>query len=62
MYREEDLRDDILFDQHVCIQAAAYTVYLQLMPNNKKPLTPREFRNQFIDNWNIFAHMENQEK
>ena len=46
MYRDDELRDDILFEQRVSIQAAAYTIYLELTPNNKKPLTPREFSRQ----------------
>lgn len=61
MYRDEELREDILFEQRVSIQAAAYTIYLQLIPSNKKSLTPREFRNSFIDNWEIFGNMENKE-
>ena len=28
MYRDDELRDDILFEQRVSIQAAAYTIYL----------------------------------
>ena len=62
MYRDDELRNKILFDERVCIQAAAYTIYLQLTPNNKKPLTPREFRDKFIDNWEIFANIENREQ
>ncbi|GEM_PF-5831261 len=62
MYRDDELRDDIIFDQRVSIQAAAYTIYLQLTPNNKKPLTPREFQEKFIDNWEIFGNMENNTK
>ena len=62
MYRDDEFRNKILFDERVCIQAAAYTIYLQLTPNNKKPLTPREFRDKFIDNWEIFANIENREQ
>lgn len=62
MYRDDELRDDILFDQRVSIQAAAYTIYLQLTPSNKKPLNPREFRDKFIDNWEIFSNMEDKEQ
>ena len=62
MYRDDELRDDILFEQRVSIQAAAYTIYLELTPNNKKTLTPREFRDKFIDNWEIFGNMEIKEK
>ncbi len=62
MYRDDELHDDILFDQRISIQAAAYTIYFQLTPNNKKPITPREFHDRFIDNWEIFANMECQEK
>ncbi len=62
MYRDDELRDEIIFDQRVSIQAAAYTIYLQLTPNNQKPLTPREFQEKFIDNWEIFGNMENSTK
>lgn len=62
MYRDDELRDEIIFDQRVSIQAAAYTIYLQLTPNNKKPLTPREFREKFIDNWEILGNMESNTK
>ncbi len=62
MLRDEELKDDLSFDQRVSIQAAAYTVYLQLTPSNKKPITPREFHNEFIDNWEIFANMECKER
>lgn len=61
MYRDDELRDEILFDQRVSIQAAAYTIYLQLTPSNKKPLTPREFHDVFVDNWEIFGNMESKE-
>lgn len=61
MYRDDELRDEILFDQRVSIQAAAYTIYLQLTPSNKKPLTPREFHDVFVDNWEIFGNMETKE-
>ena len=62
MYKDDELRNDIIFDQRVSIQAAAYTIYLQLTPNNKKPLTPREFQEKFIDNWEIFGNMESNSK
>ena len=62
MYRDDELRDEIMFDQRVSIQAAAYTIYLQLTPSNKKPLTPREFRDKFIDNWEIFGNMEDKDR
>lgn len=61
MYRDDELRDEILFDQRVSIQAAAYTIYLQLTPSNKKPLTPREFHDVFVDNWEIFGNIESKE-
>lgn len=61
MYRDDELVEKLSFDQRVSIQATAYTIYLQLTPNNKKPITPREFRELFIDNWEIFSNMENKE-
>lgn len=48
--RDDELRDDILFEQRVSIQTVAYTIYLEVTPNNKKPLTPRVFRDKYIDN------------
>lgn len=61
MVRDEELRNDIQFEQRVSIQAAAYTLYQELAPNSKKLLTQREFREKFIDNWEIFANMESKE-
>ena len=59
MYRDDDLTEKLSFDQRVSIQAAAYTMYLQLTPDNKKPITARQFHELFVDNWNIIATFEN---
>lgn len=56
--RDEEIIDIILNDQHVSIQAAAYAAYVQLTPNNKKPISQREFHQIFKDNWRAFNSLE----
>jgi hypothetical protein len=56
--RDEEIIDMIAFDQRVSIQAAAYAAYLQLTPNNKKPVSQREFHQIFKDNWQAFYALE----
>lgn len=55
---EEEIIELIKFDQHVSIQAAAYTAYVELTPNNKKPISQREFHQIFKDNWLAFHSLE----
>lgn len=56
-FRDEEKLDSIAVDQRVCIQAAAYTAYVELL-GNKKPLSPREFHQKFTDNWTSFMDIE----
>lgn len=56
--RDEEIIDIILNDQRVSIQAAAYAAYVQLTPNNKKPVSHREFHQIFKDNWQAFYSLE----
>ena len=56
--REKELIDIILHEQVVSIQAAAYVAYVQLTPNNKKPVSQREFHQIFKDNWRAFNSLE----
>ena len=58
--RDEDIIEVILNNQRINIQAAAYTVYVQMTPNNKKPISQREFQQKFHDNWKIFESLENE--
>ena len=37
--RNEEIVDIIITEQRVSIQAAAYAAYVQLTPNNKKPVS-----------------------
>lgn len=53
---DQELLNAILFDNRVSIQAAAYAVYVQLNP--KRPISPREFHKEFLDNWQIFNSLE----
>jgi hypothetical protein len=56
--RDRQLLDEIVFDQRVSIQAAAYTVYIELTPNTTKPVSQREFHAKFKDNWSVFCKIE----
>lgn len=56
--RDEVITEMIGLDQRVSIQAAAYATYVQLTPNNKKPISQREFHQIFKDNWQAFYSFE----
>ena len=58
---DEEIVKRIGIDQRVSIQAAVYTAYVQLTPNNKKPVSQREFRQVFKDNWEEFYSVEMEE-
>lgn len=48
-------------DFRASVQAAAYSVYVQIAPHNKKLMTPREFYKEFADNWETFIKIELEE-
>lgn len=48
--RDEEIIDMIVFDQYMIMQAAAYTAYVQITPNDKKPVSQRAFHQIFKDN------------
>jgi hypothetical protein len=56
--RDEEIIEMIVTDQRVSIQAAAYAAYAQLMPSNQKPVSQREFHQNFKDNWQAFYSFE----
>lgn len=56
---EQELLEEIVYQDRVSVQAAAYTIYVQMTPNNKKPISPREFHREFVDNWEMFNKIEN---
>lgn len=58
--RDQNVIDQLSFDQRVSTQSAAYTIYVALTPSNKKPVSQREFHNLFRDNWEAFARLEDQ--
>ena len=58
--KDVDIIDVIVSNQRINIQAAAYTIYAQIMPNNKKPISQREFHEKFSDNWKIFEDLESE--
>ncbi len=58
---DSEIIGEIVQEQRISIQAAAYTIYVQLTPNNKKPLSQREFHREFMDNWQAFQLLESEE-
>jgi hypothetical protein len=59
--RDEEVIHQVVGEERVSIQAAAYTLYMALTPSNKKPILQREFHMQFVDNWLAFRALEDQE-
>lgn len=55
---DNEIIKEIVFEQRVSIQAAAYAAYVQLTPNNRKPVSQREFHQVVKDNWQAFYSLE----
>ena len=55
---DKEMLAQIVENERASVQAAAYTIYLQTKPNNKKVMTPREFHKEFTDNWETFMKIE----
>lgn len=55
---QEEMIDVITSEHRASIQSAAYTIYVELTPNNKKPISQREFHQKFRDNWEFFMKLE----
>ena len=53
---DQEMVDMLSSDNRAAIQAAAYTIYVELTPNNKKPISQREFHQKFRDNWEFFMN------
>lgn len=60
-HRDEDMLEEIIAAHRIIIQAAAYTVYVELTPNNKKQMTQRDFHKIFKDNLHAFENLEKDE-
>ena len=58
---DREIVSQIVGNERASIQAAAYTIYLQIKPNNKKTMTPGEFHKEFADNWETFMKIELEE-
>ncbi|HQP79041.1 MAG TPA: hypothetical protein PL115_04150 [Bacteroidales bacterium] len=58
---DREIVSQIVDNERASIQAAAYTIYLQIKPNNKKTMNPREFHKEFADNWETFMKIELEE-
>lgn len=56
--RDEEMLNNLNFETHITNLAAVYTAYVELTPNNKKPISQREFYGKYIDNWRAFAAIE----
>ena len=59
--REKDFMADLVNEHRTSVQEAAYTIYTEMLPNNRKPMSPRDFHTRFKDNWIAFAHLEDEE-
>ena len=59
-FRDEEIIEEIVVEQHIRIQAAAYTIYVELTPNNKKPISQEEFNRKFKVNCNIFGNLDSE--
>lgn len=58
---EQEMMNNIISDNRVCAQAAAYTIYMSLI-SNKKGMTPRDFHKEYVDNWQTFMNLEIEEQ
>lgn len=58
---DREMLSQIVENERASVQAAAYTIYLQVKPNAKKVMTPREFHREFTDNWETFMKIELEE-
>lgn len=56
-----EIVSQIVENERASVQAAAYIIYMQIKPNNKKAMTPREFHKEFTDNWETFMKIELEE-
>lgn len=58
---DREMVSQIVENERASVQAAAYTIYLQIKPSNKKTITQREFHKEFTDNWETFMKIELEE-
>jgi len=56
--RDEDFFYELALSQRIDTLAATYTAYVEMTPNNKKPISQRDFYIKFKDNWEAFAILE----
>ena len=58
---ETTLLKEMTDEIRATVQAAAYAIYFELTPDNKKPLSPREFHLRYRDNWEFYMNTIQQE-
>jgi hypothetical protein len=56
--REEEVMRQVSLDHRVTALSAAYTLYVEITPGNKKPLSQRDFYRLYRDNWDVFYKLE----
>lgn len=59
--REKDFMEDLVNEHRSSVQAVAYTIYTEKLPNSRKPMSPRDFHTRFKDNGIAFAYLEDEE-
>ncbi len=55
--RDEDFIMEQFDYTNVEILAAAYTIYCEMTPSNKKPISQRDFFEKYNDNWHMFCNI-----
>ena len=56
-YDEKETLYELAFDTEVAIQAAAYSVYQKLLPNDREPITHKQFHKLFDRNYEAFQKL-----
>ena len=53
-FDEKDILYELSWDTEIAIQAAAYSVYRELLPDGREPVTPKQFHELFDKNLDAF--------
>ena len=56
-FDEKDILYELSWDTEIAIQAAAYSVYQKLLPDDREPVTPKQFHELFDRNLEAFHQL-----
>lgn len=56
-FEEKEVLYEMAWDTEIAIQAAAYSVYQKLLPNDREPITQKQFHNLFERNLDAFHQL-----